>query len=499
VNSPVDAVATDDGPRRRGFTFWLVVVTVGALALRIGYVIWYELTHIGPGGDAFYYHYQSNAIADGHWFVEPYQFECFGTKIQSAAHPPLYPLFLSVFSVFGGTSTLSHSIATALLGTLTVTFIGLAGREMVSERVGIAAAIVAALYPALWVNDGLLMSETLFATTIALLVWLSYRYIRRPSTAGAVALGFALALTALTRAEALLLAPLLVGPLLLFYRRDRVPAGERVRRVLVAGGVTVALLAPLVVHNFARFEEPVYLSTGLGSVLAVANCESTYEGSFLGLWDPRCAQEIDNIAAGREPDAQPELFGGKAGTVLCRTFRDGSQDRLGDESEIDTLRREESLEFVGDNTDRLWIVLPARLGRTFEVYRPSEGIVYADFVENRGKVASRAAQWSFYVLALVGIAGAVMLRRQRVPLLPCGAMLAAVVITTLLTYGNVRFRIQLDTVLPLLVAPVVLAVLDRWRARRTRRAPRPDDQGDLPSRERAEPVPAGEGGPTSAR
>jgi len=52
-----------------------------------------------------------------------------------------------------------------------------------------------------------------------------------------------------------------------------------------------------------------------------------------------------------------------------------------------------------------------------------------------------------------------------VALLPCGAMLVGVVLTTVLTYGNVRFRIQVDVVLPMLAAVPVLALVDRVRAR----------------------------------
>jgi 4-amino-4-deoxy-L-arabinose transferase-like glycosyltransferase len=456
-------------------------------------VVWYELTHIGPAGDAFYYHYQANAIADGHWFIEPYVFQCFDMKMQSAAHPPLYPLYLSVFSVLGGSSTLIHSLATALLGAATVWFVGLAGREMLSERLGIVAAIIAALYPGLWVNDGLLMSETMFALTIAVLTWLSYRYIRNPTRAGAAWIGFALALTALARAEALMLAVFLVLPLLLLYGRDRTTTAERLRRVALAGAVTVIVCVPLVVHNFARFHEPVYLSTGLGSVLAVANCDSTYEGDWIGLWNPICAQRIDNIAVGREPNAIPRLFGGRVAGAFCRSFRDDVQEALGDESDVDTLRRKESLDYVGDHADRLYAVLPARLGRTFEVFQPSDGIVYADFVENRGRVASRAAQGSFYALFGLAIAGTVALRKRRVPLLPCLAMFATVVATTLLTYGNVRFRIALDVVLPLLAGYPIVSYLER------RRAPRHGSGAGLRSDGRADPVAAGEGGPTSAR
>jgi hypothetical protein len=128
-----------------------------------------------------------------------------------------------------------------------------------------------------------------------------------------------------------------------------------------------------------------------------------------------------------------------------------------------------------------------------------QGIRYADFVENRGKVASQAGRFSFYVLGLLSIAGAVILRRRRVALLPCGAMLAGAIITTLITYGNVRFRIQLDVVLPMLAAVALLAAWDAWRARRARRRmPKEPDEPGLAFAEPGDVVPVGEGGPTSA-
>jgi 4-amino-4-deoxy-L-arabinose transferase-like glycosyltransferase len=487
MTAPADTPA-----RTRSFLWKLTVITAAALAFRVGYAIWYDAVHNPPGGDAFYYHYQANAIAGGHWFIEPYAWKCFGQHIQSAAHPPLYPLYLSAFSLVGAASPLWHRLATTLLGAAVVWLIGLTGREMRSERLGLVAAVIAAIYPALWINDALLMSETIFAFTVALLVWFSYRYINKPSLGRALWVGFALALTALARAEAIMFAVILVIPVLLKYGKD-VQWKPRLLRLGAALGITAITVAPIVIHNMARFNRPVFLSNGLGSVLAVANCEPTYNGSLLGLWDIQCAQEYDNITAGRPLTSEPPLYGGKVGPVYCRAWNDGKYSALGDESDDEYTRRKQSIDYIRNNADRLWIVLPARLGRTFEVYRPAQGIVYADFVEGRGTVASRAGQYMWYALALLSIAGAVILYRRKVALWPCGAMLASVVITTLLTYGNVRFRVELDTVLPLLSAAALIAAWDRWRIRRS-----PHEPGVPSAPEPAVTASVGEGGPTSA-
>lgn len=277
------------GRPRTEFGRRLLLITAAALVLRVAYVVWYEQTHLQPGGDAFYYHWQARALVKGLGFVDPFRWKCLHELDQSASHPPLYSMYLAVVGFIGGTATLAQRIATALAGAATVALVGLAGREWRDERTGLVAAVIAAATPTLWVNDGLLMSETVFATTIALLVWLSFRYRRRPSTRGAAWIGVALALAALARAEAIVLAPLLVVPLLLSRGPGRGAGGSarRLRPLAAAGLTCVAVLAPWVGHNLTRFEEPVYLSTGLGSVLAVANCDATYEGRLIGQWSPQ--------------------------------------------------------------------------------------------------------------------------------------------------------------------------------------------------------------------
>lgn len=49
--------------------------------------------------------------------------------------------------------------------------IGLLARSLVGPTAGLVAAAVAALNPNLWMNDALVMSESLSALLIALLLW----------------------------------------------------------------------------------------------------------------------------------------------------------------------------------------------------------------------------------------------------------------------------------------------------------------------------------------
>ncbi len=133
---------------RRKVLFWslLALVAVGALLLRLEY-IWTARDGRALGGDALYYHSSANLVAEGRGFVNPFSYASYGRLEQSAEHPPLYVMYLAVFSWLGFTSVHAHLVASALLGTATVVIGGLAGREMGGRRLGILAARTAGGVP----------------------------------------------------------------------------------------------------------------------------------------------------------------------------------------------------------------------------------------------------------------------------------------------------------------------------------------------------------------
>lgn len=456
--------ARGDDPRSdANFGRRLAVIGAVAFAVRLVFAIVYEQSHGGPGGDAFYYHWQANAIAKGLGFIEPYAWKCWDFQSPSAAHPPLYSLYLSLFSVFGGTSALVHRIATVVAGTGTVLLVGLAGREWRDARTGLVAAALAAVVPFLWINDALLMSETVFGTAVALVVLTSLRYRRSPSTRRAVWVGVSVALATLARAEALLLVPMLLLPLVVVAHRGAT-AARAVPRARQAGAALLAclaVLAPWTAYNLSRFERPVLVSTGLGTVLAVANCDTTYYGPHLGLWSYGCGRDV-NLPDGATNGSGNGRVVSKIDGVSCPPAPAGLADRV-DESQSEVLQRRMGLEYVGNHQSVLVRVLPARVGRTFEVFRPAGNIAYASFVEQRGEATARAAQWTFFAFALVGLFAIRRCLREHLALLEIGAMFGLVVVTSMLIYGNVRFRVPFDVVLTLLVAVPLTTLLDRRR------------------------------------
>ena len=65
---------------------------------------------------------------------------------------------------------------------------GYAGREMAGRRVGLIAALLVAVYPNLWMSDELGLSEALSPVLVALVLWMAYRFWKRPTMWAVVAL-----------------------------------------------------------------------------------------------------------------------------------------------------------------------------------------------------------------------------------------------------------------------------------------------------------------------
>jgi 4-amino-4-deoxy-L-arabinose transferase-like glycosyltransferase len=417
--------------RRRFWRVLLVIVGL-ALAFRAGYVLVVndDLVKNGhvTGGDQLYYNAQANWIAQGHGFTD------FRDGTQTAEHPPLTALALVPTSWvaeqidLGGTHLLAQRLTMAVFGAAVVLLIGMVGRSVGGNRAGWIAAVIAALYANLFVNDGLVMSETLATLAVALAILLAYRFGRRPSWANAAWLGAACGLAMLARAELGLLLPLMVLPVALFLR-DRT-MGKRLLLVLVACVAAFFVTSPWLVANLTRFDEPVFFSTNDGLTLCGANMERTWYGSGTGLWALDCA---------------------------------GYPVPKGDRSVVSNALRKDGLRYIRDHLGRLPVVVAARVGRVWSIYAPGQ---MADYNQNEGRPvwASWLGFVSFWVLVPFAVWGGVLLRRRRVPITPLVAQFVIVTVTAAAIYGLVRFRVPAEISLVVLAAVACEHVWLRRRA-----------------------------------
>src|SRR4051812_23511497 len=82
----------------RRFWIGIVCVAAAALAVRVAY-IWLARRGLPVGGDSRYYHEGANLLGQGKGFVDPYQYLDAGRTVAAADHPPLYIVYLALFSV----------------------------------------------------------------------------------------------------------------------------------------------------------------------------------------------------------------------------------------------------------------------------------------------------------------------------------------------------------------------------------------------------------------
>ncbi len=418
--SVTQAAVGDDGQVfRRG----LVIATVLALVVRLWFVLavhWDD----GVAGDASWYHGVANLIAQGKWFVDPLTYQATGALRPVAEHPPLFPLLLAIPSVLGADTWRWHELATVAMGTCTVPLVGLATREIAGERAGWCAALIAAVAPALWINEGLVLSETLAATMTAAVLFAAARARRVRSVQRAVVLGLVVGLALLTRAELLLAAPL-IALSVLWVGRDR---RASVRRVVVAGVVAVIVLAPWVAFNLGRFDQTVLLSNGSGITMAVSSCDLTFYGDKVGYWNIDCV-----VQRGKPP---------------------------ADQAAADGWYREQALDYWSENKGRLPTVFATRVGRTWSVYRPLQ-MIFLDLIEGRSWRVSRVVTTSTFFLYPLAIAGAVIARRRGWSPWLFVAVPIAVSVAAVMTFGNTRYRVPADVVLITCAAVAVDALLPR--------------------------------------
>jgi hypothetical protein len=147
-------------------------------------------------GDSRQYDAWAQQIANGDWV---------GTQIFYQA--PLYPYCLAVLFTLAGHDLGFERLVQAALGAASCALLGLAGRRFFSDRAGVIAALLLAVYPPAFFFDGLIQKSSLDIFLVTLMLALLGEFGARRDRKWLAVLGVATAAFVLNRENAADLVP----------------------------------------------------------------------------------------------------------------------------------------------------------------------------------------------------------------------------------------------------------------------------------------------------
>jgi len=394
----------------------LALITVFGALIRIGLLIhrWNRGLKLN---DSLWYAAAARGLRHGEFF------HALLDHRPTAEHPPLTPILMAPLS-FLPDPVQGQRLTTTLFGIAAVALIGILARKLFGDRVGLIAAIVAAVYPNLFVHDGLVMSESIAVVLVAVWMLALIRLLDGPTLGRAALVGLAAGLAALTRSELLLFC---VASIIatLWHQRTRATW----LRAIVIGATTLATILPWTIANLGRFERPVFLSTNDGTTLLGSYCDLGFNGENKGGW-----------------------------SLLCVMDDQGTDDA----SVRSARQRRQAMVYAYHHKRQLPGVMLARFGRLIDVYGVRD-MVQGDFGEDQERPLAWAGVASWFVLAPLAAFGVAGARRRTIGILMTPVVI--VLITTFVFYGSHRLRVPMEPSVVIFAAVTVSRLLSRrWPA-----------------------------------
>jgi tetratricopeptide (TPR) repeat protein/4-amino-4-deoxy-L-arabinose transferase-like glycosyltransferase len=219
-------------------------------------------------GDGRQYDAWAQQIAGGQWI---------GTEI--FYQTPLYPYWLAVIFSVAGHNLVLVRVIQAILGAASCVLLGMAGRRFFSDRVGVIAALLLAVYPPAFFFDGLIQKSSLDIFLLTLVLALLAEFYRRPDWKWLAAVGAATAAFVLNRENAIVLYPV-IGAWLLFHFRD-LPVRRRAAWAGVFVFASLVVLLPVGFRNYRVGGEFLLTTSQLGPNFYIGNNPHAF-----GSYDP---------------------------------------------------------------------------------------------------------------------------------------------------------------------------------------------------------------------
>ena len=223
----------------------LLWILLAAAILRLGAIIFF---HPPLLSDSKEYHDIAQSVVHGEGFTIDGK--------PTAFRLPGYPIILAATYFIFGYSRIPIALVQLLADLASCVLVFAIGRKLISEKVGIVAAWIFALFPIQILYVPHVMTETLFTTIFLATIWLSLQdYLTAKKS---VVIGLLVGAGILIRSTALIL------PLVIYIHRWK--GGEEAKKGLrslsIIGIMALLVVSPWLIRNLVQFERFSLTSNG---------------------------------------------------------------------------------------------------------------------------------------------------------------------------------------------------------------------------------------------
>jgi 4-amino-4-deoxy-L-arabinose transferase-like glycosyltransferase len=239
----------------------LIIVGIAALAVRLVYLVLYQGL---PDWDYLtvdnnYHHHWATTVASGNLVGDTTYFRA-----------PLYAWLLGAAYALFGTSLWVGRILGMVIGSLTVIMTYLCAYRLFDRRVGLAATVLAAIYPISVYFEHELLLDALFTLFLLSSLYLFLRWRDTTVIRDLVWSGLLIGLASITRPTGLVAIPIMLVFVLFDSRRFSSGIGRGA--ILVASSLVIIL--PISIRNVVIAGDPVLIASQGGINFYIGNNES---------------------------------------------------------------------------------------------------------------------------------------------------------------------------------------------------------------------------------
>jgi 4-amino-4-deoxy-L-arabinose transferase-like glycosyltransferase len=210
---------------------------------------------------------------------------CLLPHLQTVDRAPLWPALIAL--VYGVLGPHDHIVRLLLsiVGSTTCVLIYCFAKDLFGRRVGLCIGLLATIYPFLFIYDGWLYSESVYTFLLLAFCYALYHQQRTPRWSLAVLSGILLGLLSLTRPNGLLILSLCIVWAVALGWRKLLSWRVVVQTTLAVSLISLVLVAPWTIRNFAVTHTLVPVAVGDGKVLLGAYNDMILQRPYyLGIW-----------------------------------------------------------------------------------------------------------------------------------------------------------------------------------------------------------------------